>query len=117
MRVDFGIGNGYRYNEFAGFCVPMEGADARFDECLEVILKAFTQDRFDNDGQFYQYRGVSIAPRPLQQPYPPVFVAAQNADSVRWCAERGLPVAQQYLEREATTKSVQMYCRLDASAF
>ena len=29
-RLDFGIGKGYRYNEFAGFCVPMEEADARF---------------------------------------------------------------------------------------
>jgi alkanesulfonate monooxygenase SsuD/methylene tetrahydromethanopterin reductase-like flavin-dependent oxidoreductase (luciferase family) len=38
-RLDFGIGKGYRYNEFAGFCVPMEEADARFDECLEVILR------------------------------------------------------------------------------
>jgi len=35
-RLDFGIGKGYRYNEFAGFCVPMEEADARFDEALEV---------------------------------------------------------------------------------
>ena len=43
-RLDFGIGKGYRYNEFAGFCVPMEEADARFDECLEVILKAWTAD-------------------------------------------------------------------------
>jgi alkanesulfonate monooxygenase SsuD/methylene tetrahydromethanopterin reductase-like flavin-dependent oxidoreductase (luciferase family) len=43
-RLDFGIGKGYRYNEFAGFCVPMEEADARFDECLDVILKAWTAD-------------------------------------------------------------------------
>src|SRR5262249_28374029 len=41
-RLDFGIGKGYRYNEFAGFCVPMEEADARFDECLEVLRKAWT---------------------------------------------------------------------------
>ena len=40
-RLDFGIGKGYRWNEFAGFCVPMEEADARFDEALEVITKAF----------------------------------------------------------------------------
>jgi alkanesulfonate monooxygenase SsuD/methylene tetrahydromethanopterin reductase-like flavin-dependent oxidoreductase (luciferase family) len=43
-RLDFGIGKGYRYNEFAGFCVPMEEADARFEECLEVILKAWSAD-------------------------------------------------------------------------
>ena len=39
-RLDFGIGVGYRTNEFAGFCVPMEEADARLDEALDVIFKA-----------------------------------------------------------------------------
>src|SRR6202789_1346449 len=43
-RIDFGIGKGYRYNEFAGFCVPMEEADGRFDEAMEVITKAFVSD-------------------------------------------------------------------------
>jgi len=41
-RLDFGIGKGYRHNEFAGFCIPLEEADARFEESLEVITKAFT---------------------------------------------------------------------------
>src|SRR6266581_3054280 len=43
-RLDFGIGKGYRYNEFAGFSVPMSEADARFNECLEVIRKAWSSD-------------------------------------------------------------------------
>src|SRR5262249_42954798 len=41
-RLDFGIGKGYRYNEFAGFCVPMEEADARFEESIDVIVKSWT---------------------------------------------------------------------------
>ena len=43
-RLDFGIGKGYRHNEFAGFCIPMEQADDRFEEALEVITKAWTRD-------------------------------------------------------------------------
>src|SRR5213596_4080745 len=43
-RLDFGIGKGYRHNEFAGFCIPMEEADARFEEALDVITKAFTSE-------------------------------------------------------------------------
>src|SRR5947209_16610271 len=38
-RLDFGIGKGYRHNEFAGFCIPMEESDGRFEEALEVIVK------------------------------------------------------------------------------
>src|SRR5919106_5865852 len=43
-RLDFGVGKGYRHNEFIGFRIPMEEAEARFDECLEVLLKAWTAD-------------------------------------------------------------------------
>src|SRR5262249_16238611 len=36
-RLEFGVGKGYRHNEFAGFCIPMAEADARFEESLSVI--------------------------------------------------------------------------------
>src|SRR5215472_13997993 len=44
-RLDFGIGKGYRYNEFSGFAMPMEEADERFDESRAVILKAWSSNR------------------------------------------------------------------------
>src|ERR1700681_652173 len=60
-RLDFGIGKGYRYNEFAGFCVPMEEADARFDESMAVITKAFTLDRpWSHKGQYWQFDNVIV---------------------------------------------------------
>src|ERR1700751_4343893 len=50
-RLDFGIGKGYRYNEFQGFRMSMEDADARFDEWLEILLKAWTaNDPFSHPG-------------------------------------------------------------------
>ena len=50
-RVDFGIGKGYRYNEFAGFCVPMEEADARFDEWRRALPRPLaTPARFAMKG-------------------------------------------------------------------
>src|SRR5213082_524589 len=55
-RIDLGIGPGYRYNEFAGFCIPMEEAEERFDECLEVILKAWTADEpFSHQGTYWAF--------------------------------------------------------------
>src|SRR4026208_36960 len=44
VRLGFGFRQGYRHDEFAGFCVPMEEAEARFEEALEVLLKAWTAD-------------------------------------------------------------------------
>ena len=40
-RLDFGIGKGYRHNEFAGFRIPPEEAEPRFEESVEVMTKAF----------------------------------------------------------------------------
>src|SRR5437867_3648318 len=63
-RVDFGIGQGYRHNEFAGFCIPMEEADQRFDECLEVMLKAWTSDRpWSHRGKYFQFDNVVVQPQ------------------------------------------------------
>src|SRR6188474_2066278 len=40
-RLDFGVGKGYRHNEFAGFRIPIEEAEPRFEESVEVMTKAF----------------------------------------------------------------------------
>ena len=40
-RLDFGAGKGYRHNEFAGFCVPIAEADARFNELLDAPVPMF----------------------------------------------------------------------------
>src|SRR3979411_2533128 len=44
-RLDFGVGKGYRYNEFAGFAIPLEEADARFDAAPAIITKAWNSER------------------------------------------------------------------------
>ena len=55
-RLDFGVGRGYRHNEFAGFCIPMEEADARYEEALAVITKAWTSDvPFSHHGKYWQF--------------------------------------------------------------
>src|SRR5208282_6250306 len=39
-RLEFGVGKGYRHNEFASFCIPIAEADERFEEGLALILKS-----------------------------------------------------------------------------
>src|SRR6188508_374261 len=43
-RLDFGIGTGYRYNEFVGFDFPIDNAREKFEEAIDVILKAWTSN-------------------------------------------------------------------------
>jgi alkanesulfonate monooxygenase SsuD/methylene tetrahydromethanopterin reductase-like flavin-dependent oxidoreductase (luciferase family) len=89
-RLDFGVGKGYRYNEFAGFCVAMEQADARFDEALQVIAKSFTCDTpFSHRGKYWQYDNIIVEPPSAQRPHPPFWMGAGSVRSVREVAERG----------------------------
>src|SRR6185295_14024206 len=62
-RLDFGIGRGYRYNEFKGFCVPMEEAEARFNEAFELIVKAWTTaERFSHHGRYWHFDDIVVEP-------------------------------------------------------
>ena len=44
-RLEFGVGKGYRHNEFASFCIPIEEAEERFEESLALIVKSWTCER------------------------------------------------------------------------
>ena len=88
-RLDFGVGKGYRYNEFAGFCVAMEEADARFDEAMDVITKAFVSDTpFSHRGRYWRYDNIVVEPPASQRPHPPFWMGAGSDRSVRQVAER-----------------------------
>ena len=89
-RLDFGIGKGYRYNEFAGFCMPMEEADERFDECLQVILQAWTADApFSHRGAHWQFDNIVVEPPTAQRPHPPIWMGAGSERSIRRVAAQG----------------------------
>jgi alkanesulfonate monooxygenase SsuD/methylene tetrahydromethanopterin reductase-like flavin-dependent oxidoreductase (luciferase family) len=89
-RLDFGVGKGYRYNEFAGFCVPMEEAEARFQEALGVIIKAWTSDQpFSHRGKYWQFDDIVVEPPTAQKPHPQIWMGAGGPSSIRQVAERG----------------------------
>ena len=89
-RLDFGIGKGYRHNEFAGFGIAAEEAEPRFEESVEVMTKAFTsRTRFSHRGKFWRFDDIVVEPPPAQQPHPPFWVAAGSDASIRRAAQRG----------------------------
>jgi alkanesulfonate monooxygenase SsuD/methylene tetrahydromethanopterin reductase-like flavin-dependent oxidoreductase (luciferase family) len=103
-RLDFGVGKGYRHSEFAGFCVPGEEADARFDESLAVILTAWSSDEpFSHEGQFWHYHEIVVEPPTAQKPHPPVWIAAGKPESVRSVAALG---ANLLLDQFASTEAI-----------
>ena len=91
-RLEFGVGRGSIPTQFHGFGVPVEENRARFDEALEIIRLAWTQDRFSYRGRFYQVDNLSVVPKPLQRPHPPVRVAVHTPESFTHLGDLGLPI-------------------------
>ena len=88
-RLDFGVGKGYRNNEFSGFAMPPEQAEARFDEALSVIRQAWTADEpFSHRGPYWDFAQIVVEPPPAQRPHPPLWMAASSDKSIRACAQR-----------------------------
>lgn len=88
-RVDAGIGKGYRRNEFDGFCVSMEEANERFEECLEVMMKAWSSDTpWSHRGPYWQFDEVVVEPPSAQRPHPPLWMGAGSPASIKQVAER-----------------------------
>jgi alkanesulfonate monooxygenase SsuD/methylene tetrahydromethanopterin reductase-like flavin-dependent oxidoreductase (luciferase family) len=89
-RLDFGVGKGYRHNEFVGFRIPMEEAGARFEESIDIITKAWTSnERFSFHGKFWQFDDIIVEPPTNQKPHPPFWQGAGHAESIRKVAARG----------------------------
>jgi len=110
-RLDFGIGMGYRYREFAGFCMPMEEAEARFDESLAVMLKAWTSDvPWSHRGKYWQFDDVVVEPPTAQKPHPPLWMGAGSPESIKKVATQGYKLLlDQYASFEEIRERIALF--------
>jgi alkanesulfonate monooxygenase SsuD/methylene tetrahydromethanopterin reductase-like flavin-dependent oxidoreductase (luciferase family) len=112
-RLDFGIGKGYRHNEFAGFAIPVEEADDRFEESLEVLVKAWTLETpWSHRGKYWQFDNVVVEPPTAQKPHPPLWMGAGHAASIAKVAERGHNLLlDQFASIEQTGERIALFRR------
>ena len=83
-RVDAGIGKGYRLKEFEGFSIPIDEANDRFEECLSVMLKAWTSDSpWSYKGKYWKYDQVVVEPSSAQKPHPQLWMGAGSHKSIK----------------------------------
>ena len=73
-RYVFGVGIGYRPEEFVSFGINPKERGARLDEMLQLLPMLWTQDRVTFDGRFWKLDDVTPHLRPVQQPHPPIWV-------------------------------------------
>jgi alkanesulfonate monooxygenase SsuD/methylene tetrahydromethanopterin reductase-like flavin-dependent oxidoreductase (luciferase family) len=92
-RLDIGLGRGDQPLEFHGFAIAQDESRSMFAEHVELMRLAWTQDDFTFSGQHYQVpTPITVLPRPLQQPHPPIWLAVQSETSLKWAAANGCNV-------------------------
>jgi len=85
----FGVGLGYRDVEFDAFKVPKGRRVRRFEECLDVVKRLWTEDKVSVDNDVCTLSNVTLTCRPVQRPHPPIWVAANSDSAVRRAARVG----------------------------
>lgn len=91
-RVNWGAGRGFDPTEFRAFDVDFAESHPRLREGVEVVLKAWGEERLTHHGNFHHFEDVEVLPKPVQTPHPPVWLASTSPDSVRWSARHGYSI-------------------------
>jgi alkanesulfonate monooxygenase SsuD/methylene tetrahydromethanopterin reductase-like flavin-dependent oxidoreductase (luciferase family) len=91
-RLIFGVGRSGVVRTYEDCGVSYAESRERFSETLEIIKRAWTQDAFSYNGQYYSFDNVTLVPKPYQQPHPPIRIAAASADTFPAIGELGCPI-------------------------
>jgi alkanesulfonate monooxygenase SsuD/methylene tetrahydromethanopterin reductase-like flavin-dependent oxidoreductase (luciferase family) len=91
-RFEFGVGRSGVPRGYIGYNIPYSESRPRFFEALDVIQRAWTQESFSYQGQFYCYQNVCLVPKPYQKPHPPIRLAANSANTFPAAGKRRLHI-------------------------
>jgi alkanesulfonate monooxygenase SsuD/methylene tetrahydromethanopterin reductase-like flavin-dependent oxidoreductase (luciferase family) len=91
-RLVFGVGRSGFQHTYEAYGVPYGESRERFAEVLDILRTALTTEAFSFEGRFHRFRNVTIVPRPLQKPHPPLRIAATSPDTYPAIGAMGLPI-------------------------
>ncbi len=88
-RFELGVGAGWSSEEYAALGVPFARRGRRFDEYIEAIRVAWTQDRASYRGEFVRFDDVVLNPKPLTPGGPPIVIGGDSEAAMRRAARLG----------------------------
>src|SRR5436190_3312662 len=91
-RFEFGVGRSGVVRTYDIYGVPYAESQARFREALEIIRRGWTGEPFSYEGDFYRVNNATVAPRPYQDPHPPIRMAATSEETFPAAGRMGLPI-------------------------
>ena len=87
-RFIFGVAPGYVAHEFEAHGIPREERVGRFEEALDLMTVAWTEETFFFDGKYYKVPETRLTPKPAQSPHPPIWYGVSAKASLRRAAKR-----------------------------
>ena len=88
-RFELGVGSGWSAEEYAALDVPFERRGARLDEYILAMKAAWAHDEASFHGEFVDFEGVVLFPKPITQPHPPILVGGDSVAAMRRAARLG----------------------------
>lgn len=87
-RLETGLGRGHAWL-FERSGVELAESRGRFEEALEILLRAWTEDCFSYQGRYYRFKDLTVVPKPLQRPHPPLFAGGTSLTTYEMAGRRG----------------------------
>lgn len=88
-RVILGIGAGWMKDEFDALSVPYSERGAVTDEYIDVLKNLWTEDNPEFKGSYTEFSDIKFLPKPLQKPYPPIWVGGGSKRAIERAVKRG----------------------------
>jgi alkanesulfonate monooxygenase SsuD/methylene tetrahydromethanopterin reductase-like flavin-dependent oxidoreductase (luciferase family) len=88
-RFEFGVGVGFKQEEFEGFGVPFKERGSRTNQSLEIIRRALAGETITFKSEFFDFRNIRVTPEPIQKPHPPIWLGGFTQAALRRAARYG----------------------------
>lgn len=87
-RLECGLGRGHAWL-YEPSNVALEESRPRYNEAIEILINAWTKEKFSYDGKYYKFKDLSVVPKPVQKPHPRLFTGGTSDITYQMAGERG----------------------------
>ncbi len=91
-HLEFGVGRGSQRYEYERLEGPIDDKGARFEEAMEVIRRAWTEETFAYQGTYYCFPETAVYPPPIQRPHPSIWMASTTPPTLQYAVKHRYPV-------------------------
>jgi probable F420-dependent oxidoreductase len=82
-RVTLGLGFGSRESDYKAVEIPYEHRGSRAVEQVQLMKRLWTEDNVTHQGNFFNVANLTVGPKPIQKPYPPIWTGGGAETSLK----------------------------------